>query len=300
MSEAPSTKRKRVEPDSPDTPDGAPIRSKIWKSYGDIILQAESTQDMFGVPQPPNEPTVEGCPIVQVSDAAQDWELLFELLYKPFESAVSRPFAVVAATLRLGRKYEMQAPKEDALQRIHFEFPTTLEEYASRADDFSVITAEIDLSVNLLILAYECGVYSAIPALGLSCLESWTLAELAKTMPQNTFVTLAIARETITVVQTDSLSWLHSKDVIPHKSCKSSTACITKQMAIAYALARKESNRPIGYTLREWKDGVWSGQFCDLCEPAAREAYETNRQKTWESLPTFFGLPKWQDLKDTV
>jgi hypothetical protein len=67
--------------------------------YGDIILQAESTQfrinrdvlakqssvfrDMFSVPQPPNEPTIEGCPIVHVSDTAKDWELLLEVLYDP-------------------------------------------------------------------------------------------------------------------------------------------------------------------------------------------------------------------------
>jgi hypothetical protein len=67
--------------------------------YGDVILQAESTQfrvnrdvlaeqssvftDMFSVLQPANEPTVEGCPIVHVSDTAKDWELLLTVLYDP-------------------------------------------------------------------------------------------------------------------------------------------------------------------------------------------------------------------------
>jgi hypothetical protein len=39
--------------------------------------------DMFSMPLPPDEPTVEGCPIVCVSDAAKDWELFLEVLYNP-------------------------------------------------------------------------------------------------------------------------------------------------------------------------------------------------------------------------
>lgn len=89
-----SAKRQRTEDVHP-----TPTRSKIWMPYGDIILQAESTQfrvnrdvlakqssvfsDMFSVPQPPNEPTVEGCPVVHVSDTAKDWEMLLEVLYEP-------------------------------------------------------------------------------------------------------------------------------------------------------------------------------------------------------------------------
>jgi hypothetical protein len=102
MSEVPpSAKRKRTEqdPSEPTPSDTTPIRSKIWMQYGDIILQAESTQfrinrdvlakqssvfrDIFSLPQPPNEPTIEGCPIVHVSDTAKDWELLLEVLYDP-------------------------------------------------------------------------------------------------------------------------------------------------------------------------------------------------------------------------
>jgi hypothetical protein len=90
FNELPSAKRQRT---------ALTVRSAIWMPYGDIILQAESTQfrvnrdilahqstvsgDMFSVPQPPNEPTVEGCPIVYVSDTAKDCELLSGVLYDP-------------------------------------------------------------------------------------------------------------------------------------------------------------------------------------------------------------------------
>ncbi|KAJ7185866.1 hypothetical protein C8R46DRAFT_387761 [Mycena filopes] len=316
MSEPSSAKRKRVEADCSETPGSAPIRSKIWKPFGDIILQAESTQfrvsrdilaeqssvfrDMFGVPQPPNEPTIEGCPIVHVSDTAQDWELLLEVLYKPFDSAVSRPFPVVAAMLRLGKKYEMEAPKEDALRRIHTECPTTLEKIDSIQGSetlWSVITREHGLAMSLLNLAYECGVYSAIPTLALRCFP-YKLEKLATVVSLDRFAILAIAHERITVFQTESLSWLHGQEVIPHKSCKSSTVCRRKQKAVCYTNAGQENYGYPGYTLSEWKHGPWVDKFCDVCDTAAREAYETYRQKGWELLPTFFGLGKWEDLKD--
>ncbi|KAJ7185869.1 hypothetical protein C8R46DRAFT_937541 [Mycena filopes] len=319
MSQPPSAKRKRVEFDSADTPDSAPIRSKIWMTYGDIILQAESTQfrvnrdvlarkspvfrDMFDVPQPPNEPTVEGCPIVHVFDTAQDWELLLEVFYDSFKATHSRPFDVVASMLRLGKKYEMSAPKEDALQRIRTEFPTSLAQYVSNeySGNFTVITAEDNLTVQLLRLAYECGVYSAIPAMGLGCLTTNTLTQIRAEgiLGNETLVILAIAAEGITAFETRSLSWLHGTNVIPHKSCKFPNDCKAKQMHITFTMARRSLLHP-GCTMSEWKDGPWFGQFCGLCDQAAREAYETNRQKTWKLLPTFFGLPAWEDIKDTV
>jgi BTB/POZ domain len=65
-----------------------PERGDPWLDDGNIILQAESTQfrvvrsilsasssvfgDMFGIPQPENENLVDGCPVVHVSDTADD------------------------------------------------------------------------------------------------------------------------------------------------------------------------------------------------------------------------------------
>ncbi|KAF7966722.1 hypothetical protein HWV62_37289 [Athelia sp. TMB] len=83
-----SSKRKRVEeaPMSP-TPTVSATQSDIWFEDGNIVIQAERTQfkvyrgvlvehssvlkDMFLVPQPPSggKGSVEGCPVVQVSDS---------------------------------------------------------------------------------------------------------------------------------------------------------------------------------------------------------------------------------------
>jgi len=73
--------------------------AEFWFHDGSVVLQAQSTQfrvhmtvlslhstvfrDMFSMPQPAEaELTIEGCPIVHVSDTAQDVGFMFHTLYK--------------------------------------------------------------------------------------------------------------------------------------------------------------------------------------------------------------------------
>ena len=69
----------------------------IWFADGNVILEAEERQfrvhrgilamhstvfkDMFEMPQPSEEPTVEGCPVVKLSDTAADVEHLLSVVY---------------------------------------------------------------------------------------------------------------------------------------------------------------------------------------------------------------------------
>ncbi|KAJ7185868.1 hypothetical protein C8R46DRAFT_1061938 [Mycena filopes] len=301
MSEPPSTTRKRVEPDLPATADGTVTRSKIWMPYGDIILQAETTQfrvsrdilaaqspvfrDMFGVPQPQNEPTIEGCPIVHVSDTAQDWELLLEVLYHPFVPRDWQPYPVIASMLRLGKKYDMQEPKEAALQRIRAEFPNTLAEYDSNSE---VVDWEYGSLLNLL---HECGVQSSIPTVSMACLAYHSFTETP----------CALGLDKILDFQRQSLSWLYGNHIIPHKSCKSRKTCPKAQKSISDLINGREKHPyHVSYTIDWWEEDKWDDQLCDVCEAAAKEAYEASRRKGWEMLPSFFGLGTWEDLKDLV
>ena len=72
-------------------------RSDPWFDDGTIVIQAGDTQfrayrgiltvcspifhDMFSIPQPPTgEDYVEGCPVVHVSDSAEDWKYVLRAL----------------------------------------------------------------------------------------------------------------------------------------------------------------------------------------------------------------------------
>jgi hypothetical protein len=91
-----SSKRRRT--DSVSATNTTPVQSKVvWIDDGNVILEAEFTRfrvhrsmlssqstvfaDMFTFPQPENEPTVEDCPIVHLSDPAKDVEYFLRALY---------------------------------------------------------------------------------------------------------------------------------------------------------------------------------------------------------------------------
>ncbi|KZP23479.1 hypothetical protein FIBSPDRAFT_698028, partial [Athelia psychrophila] len=125
------------------------VRSEIWFEDGNVVLEAERKQfkvhrgmlarsssifrDMFTVPQPqnPEEESVDGCVIIRLPDSAEDVEIVLQALVER-GFAASRdpvPIKVVAAFLRLGQKYDFEAIRIEALHRIFYEVPTTLEDY---------------------------------------------------------------------------------------------------------------------------------------------------------------------------
>lgn len=74
------------------------------------------------------------------------------------------PFPVVAAMLRLGKKYEFDHLRDEALLRLTSEFPTTLEEWDALPDHFTHIVDRKGLLFDIISLAIECRVQSILPA----------------------------------------------------------------------------------------------------------------------------------------
>lgn len=97
-SEAPPAKRQRM--------DGAEelTRSDIWHDDGSVVLQVESTlfrvhwsvislhspffRDMRDLPQPADQPSIEGCPVVVLHDSSEDVQYFLHALYNPFVRSV--------------------------------------------------------------------------------------------------------------------------------------------------------------------------------------------------------------------
>lgn len=88
-----------------------PSPTPFWFSDGDIVLQVEQHRfrvhgarlrcseifsDMLAMPQPPDAETVDGCPLVHLADAAQDWQVALKWMYDP---------AYVARLFRRGRAH---------------------------------------------------------------------------------------------------------------------------------------------------------------------------------------------------
>ncbi|KAJ7734578.1 hypothetical protein DFH07DRAFT_1065248 [Mycena maculata] len=318
---ASSAKRKRMDLDPAETL--TPTRSKIWMPYGDIILQAESTQfrvnrdvlaqqssvfkDMFSIPQPPNELTVEGCPIVHMLDTAKDWELLLGVLYDPFQHKDALPFDVLASMLRL-MKYEITIAVENATQRIHHEFPEQLDDWDGCESDLTKIEPREEVVADLLNLVYECGITTSIPTVAFCCLRGKLKLEgLLKglqrpdksriILPDEIKQTMAIATERIIDSQHRIFGWLDNDRVIPHVFCTTPSHCTQSLRTMRRAIVLDENDKARYFGLDLWDD-EWSDGMCSACGEATKEAFATSHKQFWESLPSFFGFPEWKDLRD--
>ncbi|KAJ6593478.1 hypothetical protein B0H19DRAFT_1090533 [Mycena capillaripes] len=82
-----------------NTTTAATTRSEVWYEDGSVVLQAHDTQfrvhwgilaqqsaffrHMQALPQPPDQPSVEGCLVIKLSDDVADVECLLRALYNP-------------------------------------------------------------------------------------------------------------------------------------------------------------------------------------------------------------------------
>ncbi|KAJ7665933.1 hypothetical protein DFH06DRAFT_1470181 [Mycena polygramma] len=300
------------------------VRSEIWMPFGDIILQVGAThfrvnrdvlaknssvfRHLFSVPQPPNEETVEGCYVVEFSDSAEDWALVLEVLYNPFLQKARPKFDVLAAMLRLGRKYDIAQAHQDAVSRIHFEFPSDFNAFNDLDADMTQVRYQRGIYCDLLNLAFECGIYSSVPLLAFCCLRENKLETIFNgverddgslaTLSDDLKITMALSFGRMALFQHESLAWLRDDSAIPHRSCASRSRCTQQRNAMARVIDQDhEGQFNLSYTIDQWDDR-WTGMLCGVCEEAATGIYELNRAKGWKMLLSFFGLGEWKDLED--
>ncbi|KAJ7634513.1 hypothetical protein FB45DRAFT_1056539 [Roridomyces roridus] len=310
-------------------PAATPFGDEIWMPYGDIVLQVESTQfrvnrdilarhsgvfsGLFLMPRPSKDSkdTVEGCAAVHLpGDASVDWAELLEFLYDPFAHKEKlMPFGRLAAMLRLGKKYEFLAVEADAASRLRYEFPADFTAFNALDADMTKIAYRRGIYCDLLGLAYECRVYDCVPLLAFCCLRTDTLETLFKgvrrddgtlaTLPDELKTTMALALQRMALFQHESLSWMRSDSVVPDASCVAPEKCAQQLQVMARIVDRDHEGGQFnfGYTIDQWDDR-WTGMLCGGCEAEAAAAYERGRVKGWDLLPTFFGLPGWDGLRD--
>ncbi|KAI0069785.1 hypothetical protein K474DRAFT_1564560, partial [Panus rudis PR-1116 ss-1] len=91
--------------------------------------------DMFSAPQSNigvNE-TYDGVPLVELSDDADDWEMMLSVLYYPVKIRLNllNPDTPIIAVriLRISHKYDMPGFRDSIVEQIEAIWPTNLPEY---------------------------------------------------------------------------------------------------------------------------------------------------------------------------
>ncbi|KAJ7169110.1 hypothetical protein C8R43DRAFT_945073 [Mycena crocata] len=306
---SPPAKRQRTE--------NAPItRSELWHSDGSVVLQAEDTQfrvhwsvlsrnssffrDMQGLPQPPDQPSIDGCPVVELPDVKADVEYLLTALYIPtFLVQQALPLPAVAALIRLGRKYEFRDLLDLAVERLKTMNGQSYTYRPMRILDDSA------LRFDMLTLARENQILSVLPCAYYRAMihdqalwfdgiprNDGTVATLAQIDQR----LLVIGREKVLNAQVQdgrklTFGWFHSWEY--DRDCNNSTECVKFR---AKSL-RKYMQKKTFFALQS----VWKGtSLCGACRNHMQEAMAAGREKIWEELPGLFDLPPWDESKDNL
>lgn len=316
---APPTKRRKTSNEEDANGVISPIQSDIWFDDGSVILQAESTQfrvhrtmlarhssvfrDIFHGPQPHDESLIEGCPIIPLSDSAEDIRLALIALYDGggYHSRRALRFPVVAAMLRIGKKYKLNHLHDEAITRLQSEFPSTLENWEVMSPEYTHIVLQKGILFDIVNLATECGVWSIFPAAYYLCVQDLDPLLSGEQRDDGTVARLPfsiqkaciLGREKILIAQAEhTLGWLDDEEISDR--CENPMACARACLEISRCIWKPMPDVSRG--LEKWSDVKTDG-LCRSCREDAKEIHQDGRQKMWEMLPSFFDLPDWEELK---
>ncbi|KZP23502.1 hypothetical protein FIBSPDRAFT_930555 [Athelia psychrophila] len=306
---------------------GPVIRSDMWFEDGNIVLQAERTQfkvhrgtlvqnssvfsDMLSFPQPPGPASmVEGCPVVQLSDSANDMTFVLKALFQRGFAPTGKPLEIeiVAAFLRLGKKYDIEVLRVEALERIFTEVPTTLDEMLYNGIKPTRLIAEGEAICYpytnsfpwpaILNLAREHDLQSVIPLALYECCclfdeaSLYSYEEMAKlNISANDQVVIAAAAKCMVELQNETtFSWTGAQSEMLG-------LCPTPELCARDVLHILRQEFLVGVHIRgtePWKYS--SSRFCEHCRINGEIEQSRGRQKFWDSLPELFGLNNWREV----
>ncbi|KAJ7496919.1 hypothetical protein FB451DRAFT_1017688 [Mycena latifolia] len=316
---SPPTKRQRTE--------NAPItRSDIWYPDGSVVFQAENTQfrvhwsivsqhssffrGMQDLPQPPDQPSVDGCPVVELLDAVVDVTHLLKVLYNP-STLLEKPLPLpaVAALIHLGRKYDFRELLDSAIARLTFENPATLAEYDAllpSPDPYTPtrIVHYPGVLFDILTLARENNILTVLPCAYYRALRYHSEKLFDGILrPDGSLAILAPAEQRQCALSRLKLIRAQSQPGYaygwllwwaPAENCPKPDEC---------RAVRDDYLSNYLDVLRLWALTPYvelEAQFCAVCKPANEEAVRAGREAMWKDLPEFFDLPPWSELKNDL
>ncbi|KZP16978.1 hypothetical protein FIBSPDRAFT_1047099 [Athelia psychrophila] len=336
----PPSKRPRT--DSSDSTAHSPLvtRSTPWFEDGNIILETEQTQfkvfrgilaansaifcDMFAAAEPDSQGLVEGCPVVHLGDKPDDLRYVLEALHnlRKWVEDISdeeklMPVPVLGAFLRLGRKYEIDHLRKQALKRLAVDFPTDLDTCTRIMSKIRTLSlrpeswpTSIDIKLkegDLLTLINilrdnDLGVFLPfVFSVVVFCDIRLELSVLQRS-PHNGEPILSLddidlvvraSRKIAHLPSTGAMSWTEHS---PRYATCESNRCDEARGKIAFRWYKHSI--PVLPLFKEWSV-QWDqgGLFCDPCKVQGRIMYREGQEKIWEMLPDLYGLPGWEELR---
>ncbi|KAJ7778504.1 hypothetical protein B0H16DRAFT_1503779, partial [Mycena metata] len=293
-------------------------RSSIWHDDGSVVLQAETTlfrvhwtilalqssffRDMRDLPQPADQPSIEGCPLIELQDSSKDVEHLLDALYNQlvFSEKCLPASSFSLALFRLGRGSSARGTLEN---------PTTLDEYDALQDGSSLY-----LAIRRGRLTRSCGdrhcwpvehnLLAVLPCALLRVILCHPLERIFDGAHGNGGFnpTLSVSDQQLCILASEKgveaqwsqdrmWSWFSSDE--RSQGCIAGNQCAVRKRRLFRQVVRQ------GVPFAPFQMTSCSG-LCPQCNALHLEILAEGRKKLWENLPSFFDLPPWDELKNDV
>ncbi|KAJ6456124.1 hypothetical protein C8R45DRAFT_914207 [Mycena sanguinolenta] len=311
------------------------IQSEVWYRDGNVVLQAKNTQfrvhwsvlaqhssvfrGMDGLPQPPDQPSIDGCQIVELADDPQDVEYLLKALYVPaFHCEKTLPLPVTGALIRLGRKYDFKYLLDSAVARVTAHLPSTLEKWDAlrNGETSGSIDWEDNMrsaTLDLITLASESNIFSALPSAYYVAIDAWNPGDLFDGIQRadSTRAVLSnldlrrciVGQQRLLHKQLQpgyTLGWARNWEFV---NCADPARCSASQKIILSFFLDDVRPHVAGLMLPTallLQRDFALPKFCDSCNQGISESMVGGRKRMWDELPGIFDLPPWSELKNEI
>ncbi|KAJ6630388.1 hypothetical protein B0H10DRAFT_1774531 [Mycena sp. CBHHK59/15] len=309
---------------------------ELWFDDGGLVIRAQSSlfrvsrailaarscvfKDMLSFPQPPESELIEGCPVVQLHDSADDMTVFLRAIFDseffmPYPAPTS--FDIIAGILRLSNKYAVEYLRRRALVHLSSAYPTTLSAYdeSTSSDashlvrpswidetafpEFAVI--KLSLEVDAPWILPSSFYYAAIEEDGPELIKEALVCNFAdKRTPKldsayhSAFLKGYLQQRESAM--TEILRFLYHPLTI--ESCTGGSICIITRLG-AFEDVRNNLLKYPSIPLSIWGSGDWGrlSGACLTCRSALRRTHREARQSFWAKLPAMYGLPGWEELE---
>lgn len=283
-----------------------------------VVMSSASRvfHDMLSSPQitRSTDRKFDGCPVLTLHDSPQEVQIVLKTLYarpcvpelpsgrvlaltplrQRIPADVPIHVSVLAAFLRLGRKYEIHWLFDEACLRIRQCYPSSLFSLLFLPSDLkSPVTGRDKYDFQLINLAREFGLLSVLPVAMYRCVCSSPLVAILdgyycdSTVHRLTPVnqkSCIIGRDKLLELRMLTFGWLKRQ----RPFCTDQVKCALGNLATITELwcpDRPGSRDPF---LR-W-DPRWDSRFCSNCVVYCHREIEDGREDAWNELPSAFGF----------
>lgn len=215
----------------------------------------------------------------------------------------NQPFEKIAALLLLSTKYKFKDIRRDVIEHLLRLYPTTLAKFDTVHDEDILFyrMPRWGCHFKLLKIARMAGADILLPGLYYSCADfdsASILENVGDALDDSSLRLLMEGREMLSK-EIRGIMWIYvamSESCILHHLIHDEISYTALQLENPHPSTVFDTTDLQDVSGRKLAD-KWPNRICQTCRPVLRERVDRERERIWESVPSYFGLPGWDALR---